>query len=1023
RAATPVTAFTESKAYTGGESVDSGDWTEVSYRRRKALREADGGQERLKQNLRYQGFARSFSSPGDRSFDGDRPASFNHARDNDPYVRFQTRCNKEHNRNCRRSISLQRRRSPSAGANRKPVLFRRQQEGRWHSKDTRRPLDSPNRRRRHDDSEQRKHSVDRRYRFASSPRWQHQFDESSLRCRDERWYQQGNDKVGGFVGGDGVDHHVLGNKTMLGTDLRRNVSKLLRALNNVRFGNFCVRARVASFDRNDLPARPRMDTESLGLAKGLDKSAMNEGKGLNPRSASSLGNEAQHASLGAQAKKGVVSDAVPVKGNLGAPRAVRVGAIEVSLGARKDKVTLHKDKAQEERPTNNFSAVPEAVIREKDRQVLMRSYRTEPIDEKWAQNGLVATILNGEAVPVVQGRLTDAGFSDVALIPMGADKVFVRCLSGIDVSAVVNDAKGFFRLIFSSWTRWGSLVEPYKRGAWVRLYGVPLQAWNSTFFKLCVLECGRFLRLDNCSLEKGRLDFARVLIATSDLEVINKVETVLVDGIQVAGQGDPEARRHIDAIVENLAKGLEAEDDVGSHENFQQYNDGGDMEGDSKAASEVGEHRSVLGVKHGARSTGRVTGLGVFSPSTAGQDSLSICSPIDDNGRPGGDVGHVGPRPTQSGSKRVTSCPPCANRSVFSGPWSVEWLHDMNQGEAGVIFSAGKRPRKGECSSGGRKISGEEDPKKIRGRGVFRHTLSSLKKVARMPSDDRFEVLKALKKKERSRNVGVGVPQACDVRHQVSSTMSSSTASATNDWQHWVVMQGDEKVVADDVREVGEAIGVHLKGDAENMFSALTRKGVWGGWRRGRRFVGWWGSNNPFCCVSKKLSCNLVMILFVRLCGVEVWSSESCESVLWCHGRFVRSGEEFYVANIYAPCDSRAKQALWDSLSLKIQALGRARVCLCGDFNAVRSADERLSARDGVRSSDHVPFNRFIEENTLIDLPLGSRKFTWFKGDGRSMSRLDRFLLSGDWCLSWPNYTQVARMRGLSDHCPLVLAA
>ncbi|PNX69688.1 cysteine-rich receptor-like protein kinase, partial [Trifolium pratense] len=39
------------------------------------------------------------------------------------------------------------------------------------------------------------------------------------------------------------------------------------------------------------------------------------------------------------------------------------------------------------------------------------------------------------------------------------------------------------------------------------------------------------------------------------------------------------------------------------------------------------------------------------------------------------------------------------------------------------------------------------------------------------------------------------------------------------------------------------------------------------------------------------------------------------------------------------------------------------------------------------------------------------------------MSRLDRFLLSEEWCLAWPNCRQVARMRGLSDHCPLVLSA
>jgi hypothetical protein len=72
---------------------------------------------------------------------------------------------------------------------------------------------------------------------------------------------------------------------------------------------------------------------------------------------------------------------------------------------------------------------------------------------------------------------------------------------------------------------------------------------------------------------------------------------------------------------------------------------------------------------------------------------------------------------------------------------------------------------------------------------------------------------------------------------------------------------------------------------------------------------------------------------------------------------------------------------------------------------------------------DHVPFNRFIDDNNLVDLPLIGRKFTWFKGDGLSMSRLDRFLLSKEWCLDWPNCQQVARLRGLSDHCALVLSA
>ncbi|WJX34558.1 hypothetical protein P8452_22662 [Trifolium repens] len=103
--------------------------------------------------------------------------------------------------------------------------------------------------------------------------------------------------------------------------------------------------------------------------------------------------------------------------------------------------------------------------------------------------------------------------------------------------------------------------------------------------------------------------------------------------------------------------------------------------------------------------------------------------------------------------------------------------------------------------------------------------------------------------------------------------------------------------------------------------------------------------------------------------------------------------------------------------------MGRSRVCVCGDFNAVKFMDERRSSRADPRSMDHIPFNQFIEDNNLVDLPLLGRKFTWFKGDGLSMSRLDRFLLSEEWCIAWPTCQQVARLRSLSDHCALVLSA
>ena len=113
---------------------------------------------------------------------------------------------------------------------------------------------------------------------------------------------------------------------------------------------------------------------------------------------------------------------------------------------------------------------------------------------------------------------------------------------------------------------------------------------------------------------------------------------------------------------------------------------------------------------------------------------------------------------------------------------------------------------------------------------------------------------------------------------------------------------------------------------------------------------------------------------------------------------------------------------MWDCLSNRLARLVDKKVCICGDFNAVQNGEERRSVRNSVSDVDYVSFNGFIDDNLLVDLPLHGQKYTWFKGDGKSMSRLDRFLLLEEWCMEWPNCIQVALLRGLSDHCALVMS-
>ena len=82
-----------------------------------------------------------------------------------------------------------------------------------------------------------------------------------------------------------------------------------------------------------------------------------------------------------------------------------------------------------------------------------------------------------------------------------------------------------------------------------------------------------------------------------------------------------------------------------------------------------------------------------------------------------------------------------------------------------------------------------------------------------------------------------------------------------------------------------------------------------------------------------------------------------------------------------------------------------------GDFNIIRSAEERRNKVSSVCYEDFTHFNLFIEDNYLIILPLCGRRITWYHRDGLSMSRLDRFMLSEDWSSLWANCIQTAIAR------------
>lgn len=135
-------------------------------------------------------------------------------------------------------------------------------------------------------------------------------------------------------------------------------------------------------------------------------------------------------------------------------------------------------------------------------------------------------------------------------------------------------------------------MVPFRRGAWLRLYDIPIHAWDENFFKLCVMDCGTFLRSDDMKLDRGRLDFARVLISISSFEIVSRVDKLSIDGQLVEikitnewgfnigedvclfeddedqksqsdfveGHGDPKSCKNVDTLIDKIMQELMEED-------------------------------------------------------------------------------------------------------------------------------------------------------------------------------------------------------------------------------------------------------------------------------------------------------------------------------------------------------------------------------------------------------------------------------------------------------------------------------
>ncbi|KAL4281493.1 hypothetical protein GQ457_03G015920 [Hibiscus cannabinus] len=158
---------------------------------------------------------------------------------------------------------------------------------------------------------------------------------------------------------------------------------------------------------------------------------------------------------------------------------------------------------------------------------------------------------------------------------------------------------------------------------------------------------------------------------------------------------------------------------------------------------------------------------------------------------------------------------------------------------------------------------------------------------------------------------------------------------------------------------------------------------------------------------------------------------------MWKSGFFSLESSDFYQAivlvdtllsvkskcglvNIYATNDPMEKGFLFFYfLSATLSSL-HIPLIVRGDFNTVKCGEEKVGASVDERSIR--TFINFIQVNALVDLAMGRKFYTWFRSEPFiTACLLDMFLVSPK-ILSWfPDLSQCALQRKLSDHCPVVM--
>ncbi|GKU91159.1 hypothetical protein SLEP1_g5069 [Rubroshorea leprosula] len=646
-------------------------------------------------------------------------------------------------------------------------------------------------------------------------------------------------------------------------------------------------------------------------------------------------------------------------------------------------------------------------------------FNTNSEDEKWLEGCYVGIAHSVEMVRNLQEKFYMEGYFWCRLRAMGGKLVLLDSDDKEELKDLVELAPEWLAQWFESVKLWTPDMVATERFAWIRCQGVPLNAWKSDFFEKMSWPWGKFICLDDSTSKKRRFDIARFLISTPSMNSISITRQVKINGSLFNIKfSEEEFTNNFFSLKEDFMANFQSDSeepeswsiDSEEEEEIQEALPEEEQPNEEDGETENAENDVANG---GVMFNGKVKNKGEQQKEMTAQGGIVISDQIQNLNEEEACVGseklmqkhgkaaEVGV--TEKAKETLMGQCEQANLKQQSKPIMVgespEYELSSNMGQP-TIKAPARNPKHGKSkiiSRTHRSKSGSSDDEEI---DLFwkGHEIDEARLQKWM--EDRLETKPKKKKKKIS---------LCSTVYR-KSAVPDRGKQRTGGRGNISKMQRGERIEPEFIASPNHEIADDSIGDSgiQNCNKLLQKQ------MRNHLAKEIWELAKQLGVTAENEE-----EIMRRLEEMENRDRQSKASLVnQDAGDAEKDKTPVNIVNVYSPCSLAGKRALWEDL-LNLINSRKGIWCLGGDFNAVRSVEERAGS-NGV-SKEMEEFDSFIHDAGLVDLPLTGRKYTWLNSNGLYMSRIDRFLFLEDWLMKWGDLRQWGLKRTVSDHCPILI--